>query len=268
MKFTEMGRTDGKTMLLLPGTACTWQINFHTVIDRLAERYHLICVNYDGFDDEKATQPFTDMLTVTGKIEDYLLREHGGRVDGAYGSSLGGSFVGLLIQRGRVHMDHGFIGSSDLDQGSPLVARIMTMIVGRWIGDAAQSEKKRQKLKDMLVKNFGMQMDAETDAFMDRFVQSIAELHPDTVGRQFYSDYVTPLQDDIHAEGTRVHVIYALKMGEKYEKRYLRHFRDPELLRFDMQHEAWIFQPQWTQPILEAIDRCMGLAADRAATGE
>ena len=36
MKFTEMGLENGKTMLLLPGTACTWEINFHTVIDRLA----------------------------------------------------------------------------------------------------------------------------------------------------------------------------------------------------------------------------------------
>lgn len=36
-----MGKKDGKTMLLLPGTACTWQINFHTVIDRLAQQYHL-----------------------------------------------------------------------------------------------------------------------------------------------------------------------------------------------------------------------------------
>ena len=69
MDFHEFGKKDGKTMLLLPGTACTWQLNFRIVIDRLAERYHLICVNYDGFDDEKATKPFTDMLTVTEKIE-------------------------------------------------------------------------------------------------------------------------------------------------------------------------------------------------------
>ena len=148
MKFTEMGRDNGKTMLLLPGTACTWEINFHTVIGRLAEQYHLICVNYDGFDDEKTEMPFTDMLTVTEKIENYILEKHNGRVYGAYGSSLGGSFVGLLIQRKRIHINHGFIGSSDLDQGSPIVARIMTWIVGRWIGDAGKSEKKQKKLKD------------------------------------------------------------------------------------------------------------------------
>ena len=257
MRFYEMGRKDGKTLMLLPGTACTWEINFHTVIDRLAKQYHLICVNYDGFDDEKAEKPFTDMLTVTKKIEDYVLEKHGGHVDGAYGSSLGGSFVGLLIQRKRIHISHGFIGSSDLDQGNPAVARIMTWIVGRWIADAAKSEKKRQKLKAMLVKNFGMNMDPETDKFMDQFAGSMVSLHPQTVCREFYSDYVTPLENDIHVEGTTVHIIYALKMGPKYEKRYLQHFRDPDIIRFDMQHEGWIFQSQWTQPILDAIAQRM-----------
>ncbi len=256
MDFKEFGKKNGKTMLLLPGTACTWEVNFHTVIDRLAEQYHLICVNYDGFDGDNS-KPFTDMLTVTSKIEDYILTEHNGRVDGAYGSSLGGSFVGLLIQRKRIHIDHGFIGSSDLDQGSPIVARILTWIVGGWISGAAKSEKKRKKLKDMLVKNFGMEMDSETEAFMDQFVSSFADLHPKTVSRQFYSDYVTPLEDDIHGDGTTVHIIYALKMGPKYEKRYLQHFRDPDIRRFDMQHEAWIFQRQWTQPILDTIAECM-----------
>ena len=123
----------------------------------------------------------------------------------------------------------------------------------RWIADAAKNDKKRNKLKDMLVKNFGMDMDAETDAFMDQFAGSMVSLHPKTVAREFYSDYVTPLEDDIHADGTTVHIIYALKMGEKYEKRYLKHFRDPDIIPFDMQHEAWIFQSQWTQPILDAI---------------
>ncbi len=256
MEFKEFGKMDGKRLLLLPGTACTWEINFHPVIDRLAEQYHLICVNYDGFDQDKKTKPFTDMITVTEKIEDYILKNHDGHVEGAYGSSLGGSFVGLLIQRKRIHIDHGFIGSSDLDQGSPFVAKIMTKIVGKWIANAG---KNPQKLNDMLVKSFGMEMDGETSAFMSQFSASILELHPDTVTREFYSDYVTPLENDIHAEGTTVHIVYALKMGKKYEKRYLQHFRNPDIHRFDMQHEAWIFQQEWTQPILDMIAECMGI---------
>ena len=66
MQFDEMGRKDGKTLMLLPGTACDYQTNFGTVLDRLAARYHLICVNYDGFDGSDLV--FPDILTVVEKI--------------------------------------------------------------------------------------------------------------------------------------------------------------------------------------------------------
>ena len=44
-----------------------------------------------------------------------------------------------------IETDHAFIGSSDLDQGSPIVARIMTWLVGPMLSGAAENEKKRQK---------------------------------------------------------------------------------------------------------------------------
>ena len=50
MKFDEMGLMCGKTLMLLQGTACDYQTNFDSVMYRLAEKYHLICVNHDGFD--------------------------------------------------------------------------------------------------------------------------------------------------------------------------------------------------------------------------
>ena len=252
MRFTELGKRDGKTMLLLPGTGCTWGINFQNVLGDLMERYRLICVNYDGFDGD-CSKPFTDMLTVTKKIEDYILEKHGGRVDGAYGSSLGGSFVGLLVQRKRIHITHGFIGCSDLDQGNPLTAKTMTVIVSRAIENAGKSEKRRDRLKGMLGKAFGAGMEEETDAFMEQFARTIASLHPKAIAREFYSDYVTPLKNDIHADGTTIHVIRALKMGPQYEQRYYRHFRNPDMMCFDMDHEDWLFRKQWRQPVLDAI---------------
>ena len=63
MQFDEKGSMSGKTLMLLPGTACDYQTNFATVLDRLGEKYHLICVNYDGFDGSGAV--FPDMITVT-----------------------------------------------------------------------------------------------------------------------------------------------------------------------------------------------------------
>ncbi len=256
MIFEELGKPDAQTMMLLPGTACTWQINFRNVIDLLAERYHLICVNYDGFEGD-SSKTFTDMLTVTEKIENYILEKHNGHINGAYGSSLGGSFVGLLIQRKRIHIDHGFIGSSDLDQGNRLTARIMTWLIGGAIAGAGQNAKKKERFKRMLSMGIGMQMNEETSAFLDAFTDSLNQLHPQTIQREFYSDYITPLQNDIHVDGTAIHIIYALKMGKKYEKRYLKHFHNPDILRYDMQHEAWLFEKKWTMSVLKDIDACM-----------
>ena len=235
MQFTEMGNKEGKTLLLLPGTACTWQLNFKHVVDQLAAKYHIIAVNYDGFEGDPSVI-FTDVPTVTEKIEDYILKHHGGRVDGAYGSSLGGSFVGLLIERQRIHMDHGFIGSSDLDQGGKLKARLLTMIVGPMLSGACKSEKKRAKLKAKLQQKGAVGDGDKSLEFANDFIDNMKTLHPKTISRQFYSDYVTPLADGIHAEGTTVHIIYALQMGEKYGRRYRQHFKGPGHPR--IRHEA------------------------------
>ena len=256
MQFEEFGNMDGKILLLLPGTACTWQLNFKNVVGELAQKYHLIAVNYDGFEGDPDVI-FTDVPTVTEKIEDYVIRKHGGRVDGAYGSSLGGSFVGLLIQRGRIHISHGFIGSSDLDQGSRLTARLLTAIVAPMLSGACRSEKKRASLKAKLQKKGAIGSGEESLAFANDFIDNMKDLHPKTISRQFYSDYVTPLQDDIHVDGTTVHVIYALKMGEKYGRRYRRHFRDPDIHAFDMKHEVWLYDDAWKRPVMDAIDQCM-----------
>lgn len=256
MQFTEFGNQEDKTMLLLPGTACTWQLNFKHVVDELAAKYHIIAVNYDGFEGDP-NMIFTDVPTVTEKIEDYILEHHGGRVDGAYGSSLGGSFVGLLIERQRIHIDHGFIGSSDLDQGGKLKARLLTMIVGPMLSGACKSEKKRAKLKAKLQRKGAVGDGDKSLDFANDFIDNMKTLHPKTISRQFYSDYVTPLADDIHVDSTTIHVIYALQMGEKYGRRYRQHFRDPDIHEFDMKHEVWLYDDKWKQPVLDMIDECM-----------
>ena len=51
------------------------------------------------------------MLTETAKIEDYIQANFGGHICAAYGCSLGGSFVGLLIQREIFALITAFLGS-------------------------------------------------------------------------------------------------------------------------------------------------------------
>ncbi len=251
MQFDEMGLKDGKTLMLLPGTACDYQTNFGTVLDRLAARYHLICVNYDGFDGSDLV--FPDILTVVEKIEQYVIRNHGGRLDGAIGSSLGSTFVGQLIQRQNIHLDHGIFGSPDLDQSRKCSAWLQSKLVVPLLTSFTGSEKKREKTKAKL-KNF-FEMSDET---ADRFMGCFSKFKPESIKNEYYTDLLTWLEDDIHVEHTRVHFIYASKMGDKYLKRYRKYFRDPEIREFDMQHEQWLFGgEQYTGPVLKAVDEFM-----------
>ena len=251
MQFDEMGLESGKTLLLLPGTACDYQTNFGSVLDRLGVKYHLICVNYDGFDGSGLT--FPDMITVTEKIERYLLDNHSGRVDGAIGSSLGSSFVGQLVQRENAHIDHAIFGSPDLDQSGRLSAWLQSKLVVPLLTGFTKNEKKRAKTREKLKSFFEM-----SDETADRFMACFEKFSPESIRNEYHSDLLTWLDDDIHVEHTKAHFIYANKMGEKYLKRYKRHFRDPEIREFDMQHEQWLFgDEEYAAPVLAAIDEFM-----------
>ncbi len=246
-----MGNMDGKTLMLLPGTCCDWQTNFERVISVFAKKYHLICVNYDGFDGSDVI--FPDMITVTEKIEKYIIENHDGRIDGALGSSLGSSFVGQLITRRKIHMDHGIFGSPDLDQSGPVAAKLQSMLVVPLLTSFTKSEKKQKKAKDSLKKIFLMD-----DEVADKFMACFSKFSPESIKNEYYTDLLTHLEDDIHVEHTRAHFIYANKMGEKYLKRYKKYFRDPDIREFNMQHEQWLFGGDaYALPVLKVIDEFM-----------
>lgn len=257
MQFDEFGLKDGKTLMLLPGTACDYQTNFGSVLERLAEKYHLICVNYDGFDGSSLV--FPDMITVTEKIERYIQTHHGGRIDGVIGSSLGSTFVGQLIQRQKIHMDHGIFGSPDLDQSGRVSAWLQSKLVVPLLTGFTRSDKKKSKTKEKLKSIFEM-----NDATADKFMACFEKFKPESIRNEYYTDLLTRLDEDIHVENTGVHFIYANKMGEKYLKRYKKHFRDPEIREFDMQHEQWLFGgDKYAVPVLKAIDEFMNSAVKK-----
>ena len=73
---------------------------------------------------------------------------------------------------------------------------------------------------------------------------------------QFYSDLVTPLPDKIDVPGTEIHIFYALKMGEKYRKRYERHFANPAIHEQDLQHEELLacYPERWAQLVKDIME--------------
>lgn len=256
MQFEEMGNMSKKTLMLLPGTCCNWQTNFGNVVDELGEKYHLICVNYDGFDG--GDDIFPDMITVTEKIEDYIIKNHNGRLDGAIGSSLGSTFVGQLIQRRRVHIDHGIFGSPDLDQSGKVAAWLQSKLVVPLLTSFTKNEKKKNKTKEMMMKSF--EMSEETAS---KFMDCFAQFSPESIKNEYYTDLLTHLEDDINVDHTICHFIYANKMGEKYLNRYKKYFHNPDIREFDMQHEQWLFgDKKFKLPVLAVIDEFMDMDSE------
>ena len=226
----------------------------------LSEKYHVICVNYTGFDG--GTELFDTQTNETERLEKYVSEHFGGNLDAVYGSSMGGSFASLMMQRGNIHMDHVFIGSSDLDQASPFVARLETGIVGAFMKWMVKNPDKAMAKFSKLADAKGMSVDDAagqtgggedyTKHMMEGFVRVLDRTDMRSIKNQFYSDLVTKLDDKISVPGTRIHVFHSEKMGEKYLKRYYKHYADPEIIPFPLGHEGWLGMPD---KMIEVFDK-------------
>lgn len=253
MRVYEFGDTGKPVILLLPGTCCQWKGNFGKVIPLLQERFHVACVSYDGFDETERME-FPSMLEETEKIEQWIQTDLGGQIRAAYGCSLGGSFVGLLAARRKIHMDYGILGSSDLDQMGRLPAKCMTKLMVPLLYPLIHTGAFSNPL---LRKRMERRM-AETGAYGTAFLEMLGEkrsfITRKSVENQFYSDLVTPLPENIDPPGTEIHILYALKMGEKYRARYQTYFAHPVLHELDLQHEELLalYPRQWTE-LMEQI---------------
>jgi pimeloyl-ACP methyl ester carboxylesterase len=252
MKFYEFGDLYQPIIILLPGTCCHWKANFEKVIPYLAKDFRVVCVSYDGFDETEKTV-FSDMITETEKIENYIKENCGGKIHAAYGCSLGGSFVGLLVQRGNVHINHAILGSSDLDQEEGLSAKVKAWLIGKILYGMFQKGRLPRFMKRRLEKKPADER-LYYDKMLDMFGMNSTRMSfvkRESIQNQFYSDLVTPIENGISVSDTTVHIFYAVKMGDKYFERYRKHFKNSDIRRHDMQHEELLicFPEQWAEEV-------------------
>jgi len=236
MKVYSFGAEGAPSILLLPGTCCHWKSNFANVIPLLAADFHVLCVSYDGFDETERTE-FPTMLEETEKIEAYIREHCGRRIRAAYGCSLGGSFVGLLAARQKIHMDFGILGGSDLDQSSAFAAKLQTELLLPMLYPLIRDGQFKGRFLQKRMEKWKAEGGSYADAFMKMLGGSRPYVTKQSCKNQFYSDLVTPLPDKIDVPDTEIHIFYALKMGAKYRARYEQHFAHPILHAQDLQHE-------------------------------
>ena len=257
MKVYEVGEQGKPVLMLLPGTGCYWRSNFGKVIEPLAETFRVACVSYDGFDETEQTQ-FPTMIEETAKIEEYIKEHYDGKICAAYGCSLGGSFVGLMAARGVIHMDYGILGGSDLDQSAKLPAKLMTALMLPMIYPFLTTGRFRLPFLNRKLEKWRKAGDGYVDAFIGMMRGAGVDLSfitKESLRNQFYSDLVTKVQHGIDVPGTIIHVFYATRMGEKYEKRYFTYFKNPDIRRYNMQHEELFccHSVEWVEEVRNAV---------------
>lgn len=194
MKFYESGDQSKPVIFLFPGTCCLYS-SFDHVLEGLHAYFYTVAVSYDGFDPNENTQ-FHSMEEECEKIEQEIIDHYGGRIKAAYGCSLGGSFVSLLIQRNKIHMDHGIIGSSDMDEAGKVMATIQASIVTPIMFKMVHTET----LPKFMEKKIAQMDDSKkklVNGFLDMFGLGGSWIAKKSIYNQFYSDLVTKVQHNM-----------------------------------------------------------------------
>ncbi len=84
---------------------------------------------------------------------------------------------------------------------------------------------------------------------------SVRNVSKKSMINEFYSNLVATLNETISVRGTKVHIFYALKIGEKYLKRYLKHLKDPDIREQNYRHEELLFlyPYEWFKELIRSL---------------
>ena len=163
--------------------------------------------------------------------------------------------MGLLVQRGNIHISHAILGSSDLDQETGLSAKFKSWLIAEILSGMFRKGKLPGFMQRRLAKK-----PADERLYYDKMLglfgvgnTQMSFVKKESIRNQFYSDLVTPIENGIDRTDTTVHVFYAVKMGEQYLKRYHAHFKNPDIRCHEMQHEELLvcYPRQWAEEVRE-----------------
>lgn len=112
MDFKYFGKEDAPTLLLIPGLGVSYEI-FLPLIDLLQDKFRIIAVQVDGFTIGKYTR-FTSIDDQAAQVIDFVKAQLDGRLDCAYGLSLGGKILSRVLERDEITVDHAILDAAPL----------------------------------------------------------------------------------------------------------------------------------------------------------
>ncbi len=112
MEFHLYGREGAPSLLLIPGLGVSYEI-FLPLTDLLKDRFRIIATGIDGFLIGKESQ-FTSVDDQSGQIIRYVKENLDGRLDIAYGLSLGGKILSRILETGEISIGHAVMDAAPL----------------------------------------------------------------------------------------------------------------------------------------------------------
>lgn len=112
MEFKVFGKEGERTLLLIPGLGVSYEI-FLPLVELLKDKYRIIAAEVDGFTLGVNTR-FTSVDDQAGQVIAHIKEQYGGRLDCAYGLSLGGKILSRVLERDEVVIDHAILDAAPL----------------------------------------------------------------------------------------------------------------------------------------------------------
>ena len=112
MDFRTFGKEDGPSLLLIPGLGVSIEI-FLPLVGLLEDRFHIIAAQVDGFTLGVHSQ-FTSVDDQAAQVIAHVKENYDGRLDCAYGLSLGGKILSRMLERNELAIDHAVLDAAPL----------------------------------------------------------------------------------------------------------------------------------------------------------
>ena len=112
MDFHIYGTQNKPSLLLLPGLGVSHEI-FLPLIELLKEDFHIVTADIDGFLLGKPSR-FTSVDDQAAQVNQHVLEHFDGKLDVAYGLSLGGKILSRMLERDEIVIDHAIMDAAPL----------------------------------------------------------------------------------------------------------------------------------------------------------
>ena len=183
MEIREFGDRDKRTLLLLHGFQCPWQL-WETYIQHYRDAFHILVPVMPGHTAAPG-EPFVSFSQTAQQLEDFCASRCGRHLYAVYGLSMGGVLAAQLLQNGRLRFDKVILDGTPLVPMGPLLRELLLHFYLDTTHKAQRRDKKvlaravksicpREYLSDFLAV-----LDPMSDATIRNYINSAAAFRLD-----------------------------------------------------------------------------------------